>query len=133
MPNLDQCENEDSEIPDTACLVDENWRCTNGQCIGKRFVCDGSKECEDGSDEVEGCELYMESQCKSWNGEKHEKCHNDTSICTLPKFNNDYNNCLECDKENHTRCNDGWCIDVNKINDGVKDCKDGSDEDTGKF
>ena len=127
--NLEQCENKDLNFTDIACPPDNFWRCHNGQCLSKRFVCDFNADCEDGSDEVEGCNLFEESQCKSWNGLKHEKCQNDTTICTLPQYKD--SDCRACDKVNQTRCNDGWCIDNEKFNDGVADCEDRSDEDTG--
>ena len=55
-------------------------------------------------------------------------CPNDTSICTLPEF---VDNCRNCADPNQWRCNDGWCIDASRINDGVADCLDRSDEDSG--
>ena len=90
----------------------------------------GEFECEDKTDETEGCQLHgqAQDQCKSWNGNQFVTCPNDTSICTLPQF---VDNCRQCDDANHWRCNDGWCIEKSRINDGVADCLDRSDEDSG--
>ena len=41
------------------------WRCNNGQCILRQWICDGENQCEykdvnnpDNSDEKEGCNLF---------------------------------------------------------------------------
>ena len=36
------------------CSVDQ-WRCTSGSCIPKRWWCDSENDCSDGSDEAD-CE-----------------------------------------------------------------------------
>ena len=37
------------------CLPDY-WKCANGICVDKNYVCDGEEDCDDGSDELsENC------------------------------------------------------------------------------
>ena len=50
------------------------WRCNDGFCIEKSLLCDSQKDCPDGSDEKEGCQLFPNSTCFSWHGLLHEKC-----------------------------------------------------------
>ena len=68
----------EGEEPSTDCRTPEGyegWRCNDGFCIEKSRICDSHKDCMDGSDEVEGCNLFPNSTCFSWHGLLHEKCH----------------------------------------------------------
>lgn len=38
-------------FPENECTLDQ-FQCTNGRCIPKRWQCDQEKDCSDGSDEV---------------------------------------------------------------------------------
>lgn len=40
--------------PNEGCRAGE-WRCNNGECINADFLCDGSKDCTDKSDEGSVC------------------------------------------------------------------------------
>ena len=57
----------------------EGFRCKSGLCLQKEVACNGKKECDDGSDETIGCELFPAEGCPSWLGKKHVRC---------TKFNN---------------------------------------------
>ena len=124
------CQSINKPTNDSTCckLNCPQFRCRNGHCIAKTFVCNKEFECQDDSDETEGCELHG-PECKSWNGQRHVPCHNDSTICTLPEFQD--SDCRRCQDENHWRCNDGWCIEKTRLNDGVADCSDRSDEESG--
>ena len=54
-------------------------RCKSGLCLQKEVACNGKKECDDGSDETIGCELFPAEGCASWFGREHVRC---------TKFNN---------------------------------------------
>ena len=63
----------------------DQWRCNDGLCIEFNNICDGNKNCHDGSDETDGCNLFPETNCRSWFGQRHIACViNGTMICTLP-------------------------------------------------
>ena len=106
---------------------DPGWQCSDGTCLPLSNVCDTfDTQCpdEDDEDEQKGCDLFPDSNCKSWNGQRHVRCHQNNSICTLPTYSN--SDCRRCEKSDKWRCNDGQCINKNW---GQK-CKDGSNENS---
>lgn len=91
-------------------------------------MCDNRKDCDDGTDETLGCDLFPEENCKSWYGQKHVKCTIKEEgvqriLCTEPIFK-ERNSCRNCTNSSKWRCDSGWCIDRNKIQDGIPDCPD---------
>ena len=53
----------------------EGWKCKSGSmCIEIDRLCDTVSDCDDGSDENEGCHKFPNSTCLSWHGLYHEKC-----------------------------------------------------------
>ena len=52
---FDSGDNSDEDCSNHTCR-DLEFRCENGQCINKRWRCDGRYDCQDKSDEVE-CDL----------------------------------------------------------------------------
>ena len=101
----------------TRCEIHE-FECEDElKCIRKIFVCDGQRDCEDGSDEVDCCK---DGECK--NIFKSTSTTTTTtpspviSICEAP----------------HRWCdNNTQCLDKEFLCDGFKHCQDGTDEGPG--
>ena len=62
-----------------------------------------------------------------------ELSFSDSTVCTLPIYNDekDSSSCRKCKNQNNWRCDDGFCIPIEKYRDGIPHCEDGSDEKPG--
>ncbi|XP_063861273.1 low-density lipoprotein receptor-related protein 2-like isoform X3 [Scylla paramamosain] len=110
------------------------FRCNNGRCIPRKWVCDYQKDCQNGEDEQQSCPyrecLFEDHKCGS-------------GLCIPPTRKCDgYFDCRDesdeagcnmtsCTKDKF-RCNDK-CIEKSQKCDHRKDCDDNSDEEDCDF
>ncbi|XP_070547928.1 low-density lipoprotein receptor-like [Ptychodera flava] len=140
------CHKSATDSPSNGDCPDTHFHCSNGECILRIFVCDGRTDCSDGSDE-ETCNgaqcpdgsftcdngqcismsvycdfihnaliVLMKSTAESSGNAKYEF----TSLSTVyPSCNDD-----------EFACDNGQCISSRKRCDLIRDCVDGTDEET---
>ncbi|EEC03402.1 LDL receptor ligand-binding repeat bearing protein, putative, partial [Ixodes scapularis] len=112
------------------CRVTEFPCSSTGTCIPAQWRCDGTADCEDGSDEINckdcrsrefACKTTGECIPMRWLCDGSEDCEDgsDEEMCHVP---------MTC-KLDQFRCVDnGECIPAKWKCDGNEDCTDGSDE-----
>ncbi|XP_033166552.1 low-density lipoprotein receptor isoform X2 [Drosophila mauritiana] len=114
---------------------EKQFQCSTGQCIPIRFVCDGSSDCPDHSDErLEECK-FTESTCS----QEQFRCGNGKCIPRRWVCDRE-NDCADGTDESTSQCrglcsslmlmckNGEQCIHREFMCDGDEDCRDGSDE-----
>ncbi|KAF7494181.1 Putative G-protein coupled receptor [Sarcoptes scabiei] len=125
----------DFEKKEIQSKVDQNryFLCNNFEVISNLFRCDGTANCRDGSDEMEGCSISdrcLESQFQCANGH----CIAIGKYCDFIDDCGDGSDevfCVrrQCKKTSEFKCNNEQCVSINKRCDLFNDCRDQSDED----
>ncbi|XP_052863350.1 basement membrane-specific heparan sulfate proteoglycan core protein [Anopheles cruzii] len=119
--------------PPTACAVNEAT-CSNGDCILKTQICDGNRDCQDGSDET-SCSRYQKCEPNQFKC-RNNKCILKTWLCDGELDCNDGSdeeNCATLPPNSPCRydeyqCRSGQCIPKSFQCDTHADCLDKSDE-----
>ena len=116
---------------------ESEFSCRDGSCVPRDFLCDGTRDCLDGSDEARpdcsGSCTSKERLCSSgekclparfWcDGDVDCEDGSDETGCEIPPS--------QCEFPSHScdlLANRSLCVEVRRLCDGVQDCRDGSDE-----
>ncbi|XP_014240869.1 modular serine protease-like [Cimex lectularius] len=119
----------------------DQFKCNNGQCIRQFEVCDGKKNCGDGSDETQAICTKLGIICPTFAFRcTYGACVNSNVKCDGKQDCADNSDellpeCLQYQPIRPTKCSNrqfecisGQCISEYSVCDGNRDCEDSSDE-----
>jgi Low-density lipoprotein receptor domain class A len=118
---------------DEHCTPPEHFKCSDGKCIPKSYLCDGESDCLDKSDEErQDCEvecnpsdfLCLNKKCIA----KNYYCDGDNDCGDNSDEPNGCSSVTSVCESNEFACANEQCIALDLVCDGKKDCYDGSDE-----
>ncbi|MBN3321672.1 ST14 protein, partial [Atractosteus spatula] len=101
----------------------KQFQCSNGRCVPLKKLCDGVKDCADGSDEAK-CAACGPGEVNCGNGQ----CRPHVSLCGGQSSCGDSSEEVDCAGDCFLHCPNGICIPQSSVCDGIIDCKDRSDE-----
>ncbi|XP_045130066.1 basement membrane-specific heparan sulfate proteoglycan core protein-like isoform X13 [Portunus trituberculatus] len=122
--------------PETAagssiCTANE-FRCQSGECVSQYVVCDGRRDCFDGSDEQCGAGGPDPVPCSEFEFTCRDgSCVDRSAYCDRIsdcRDGSDEDNCTRQCGAGEFQCTDRQCIRQESVCDRVRDCYDGSDE-----
>ncbi|XP_023233438.1 sortilin-related receptor-like [Centruroides sculpturatus] len=118
---------------------EDRFRCNSGQCIWNSWICDGTKDCENGEDEKD-CSAGVICLTSQFRCVHSSGCVSPSDLCDGkadcgdgsdewgcgPKASTESHH--TCESDTQFKCNSGECIHIINYCDNREDCYDGSDE-----